>query len=59
MKIVKKNQQKIVIFKSSEKSPYVTWACFRNVQVAIKHSHCTKVLTSNEPTTSLIPAIGV
>ena len=28
------------------------------LQVAIKHSHYTKVLTSNEPTTSLIPALG-
>ena len=45
-------------FYSREKSPYFTLVCFRNVQVAIKHSHCTKVLTSNEPTTSLIPALG-
>ena len=28
------------------------------LQLAIKPSHCTKVLTSNEPTTSLIPALG-
>ena len=28
------------------------------LQVAIKLSHCTNVLTSNEPTTSLIPALG-
>ena len=31
MEIVKKNLQKIVIF-TREKSLYIAWACFRNVQ---------------------------
>ena len=33
MKIIKKNQLKIVIFTAVKKSLYIAWACFRNVKL--------------------------